>query len=479
MFFAPRAARNGVRAFGARLLHPSPPVPFPLLMNALDAAYALAAVITAPIWARKTRGDWRSRFGHTPSLPPASPHKPRILLHAVSVGEVSALRGLVPMLTPHAAIVVSVGTDTGIARARDLFEAPATPPASRATVVRYPLDFSRSVRRFLDAVKPSAVGLVELELWPNFIRECSRRSIPVAVINGRLSARSFRGYRRVRPFLRPTFARLHTAAVQDADYARRFIEMGVPANRVVVTDTMKWDSVSIADHVPGADSLAAEMGIDRSRPLIVAGSTAEDEEALLHAACPAGAQLLCAPRKPEHFDEAAAALPGCIRRSLVKAKAIAPPAPGAASRFLLDTIGELRMAYALADIVVMGRSFGALYGSDPIEPIALGKPTVIGPRFSDFASTVEALRGAGGIRVVTRDELARTLARLLENAAERAELARHGRDCIRAHQGATARHARVLLDLVSQGRPHLTSDGTPIFAESSERKVGHPTRDPK
>lgn len=416
-------------------------------MNALDVVYTFAAALTAPFWARKTRGDWRGRFGHADSLP--APARPRIMLHAVSVGEVNTLRGLVPLLTPHAEVVVSVGTDTGIARARELFDGDGTAAASRATVVRYPLDFSRSVRRFLDAVRPHAVGLVELELWPNFIRECERRSIPVAVINGRLSARSFRGYRRFRAFLRPTFARLHTAAVQDADYAKRFVEMGVPPNRVVVTDTMKWDSVSIADGAAGADKLAADLGIDRTRPLIVAGSTAENEEALLQSACPPGAQLLCAPRKPEHFDDAAAAMPGCVRRSAIKSGAAPSPAPGAASRFLLDTIGELRMAYALADVVVMGRSFGTLYGSDPIEPIALGRPTLIGPRFSDFASTVESLRQAGGIRVVNAEELPRVLTDLLANPDLRAELARKGRECICAHQGATARHAAVLLALVA------------------------------
>jgi 3-deoxy-D-manno-octulosonic-acid transferase len=419
-------------------------------MNPLDIAYALAAVVTAPIWARKARGDLHARLGHTPNLGP--PQRPRLLIHAVSVGEVSAIRALVPLLTPHAEVVVCVGTDTGIARARDLFESERTPADARARVVRYPLDFSASVRRFLDAVQPQAVALVELELWPNFIKECDRRGIPVAVINGRLSARSFRGYRRFRPFLRPTFARLHTAAVQDDTYAKRFMEMGVPRDRVVVTDTMKWDAVAITDAVPGADHLAAELGIDRSRLLVVGGSTAENEEALLHSACPPGVQLLCAPRKPEHFDEAAGAMPGCVRRSAIKSGASPTPAPGSASRFLLDTIGELRMAYALADVVVMGRSFGTLYGSDPIEPIALGKPTIIGPSYSDFTTTVNALLSAGGIRVVQPDDLARALSDLLENPQHRADLAAKGRDCIRAHQGATARHADLLLSILAARR---------------------------
>ncbi len=416
-------------------------------MNALDLVYFAGAILLAPVWARKARGGWKERLGHTPPLPPASPARPRILIHAVSVGEVSALRGLVPLLAESAEVVVSVGTDTGLARAKSLFE-------GHAAVVRYPLDFSRSVERFLDAVRPDAVGLVELEVWPNFVASCARRGIHVGVINGRLSARSFRGYSRIRRFIGPTFGRLAFVAAQNPDCAQRFASMGVPADRLHITDTMKWDAADLssgsgggAESVPGAIELAASMGIDRNRPLIVAGSTAEDEEALLHAACPADVQLLCAPRKPEHFDDTARALPGCIRRS---ARTSAPPGT---TRFLLDTIGELRAAYALADVVVMGRSFGTLYGSDPIEPVALGRPTLIGPRFSDFEAVVNTLRAEQGLLVVERHELASTLARLLADSHARADLAARGRACVERHRGATKRHADMLLTRVHRHPP--------------------------
>lgn len=374
------------------------------------------------------------------------------MLHAVSVGEVGALRALVPMLTGDAQVVVSVGTDTGIARARELFASERTPESSRATVVRYPLDFSGSVRRFLDAVNPSVVGLVELELWPNFVRACGARGIPVAVINGRLSARSFKGYQRFRRLLSPTFASLHMAAVQDAAYAERFRAMGVADERCVVTGSMKWDAAKIEDSVAGAEELAGALGIDRSRPLIVAGSTGPGEEELLHSACPPGVQLLCAPRKPERFDEAAAALPGCVRRTATTAGSPGAAghraAAGSRDRFLLDTIGELRTAYALADVVVVGRSFLTLYGSDPIEPIALGKPTVIGPRVSDFQTIVESFDSAGGIVRATPEDLGGTLAALTTDAERRRDLAARGRACILANQGATRRHADLLLSLV-------------------------------
>lgn len=420
-------------------------------MNLLDALYLPAAVVTAPWWARKTRGGWSERFGRIDPLPPPPPGRGRVLLHAVSVGEVNTLRALVPMLARDADVIVSATTDTGLARARALFEPAGAEPVAR--VVRYPLDFSPAVERFLDAVRPDAVALVELELWPNFVARCRRRGVPVCVINGRLSARSFRGYHRFRSFFAGTFGALEFAAVQDAAYAERFAAMGVPEPRVRITGSMKWDSVSLSDDVPGAQELAASMGIDRSRPLVVAGSTAElpgdrqCEEHLLHEACPPGVQLLCAPRKPERFDAAFAALGGegrCVRRTAARGGASRP----AADRFLLDTIGELRAAYALADVAVVGRSFGGLHGSDPIEPIALGKPTIIGPRYANFESIVAEFRAAGALEVVEPGDLRRALAGLLADPARAAAMGRAGKECVRANQGATARHAELILQMI-------------------------------
>lgn len=278
-------------------------------MNALDFVYVGVAGVTAPWWARKARGGWGERLGRISALGAREDGLGRVLLHAVSVGEVNALRHLVPLVAREARVIVSASTDTGLARAKALY-------SETCDVVRYPLDASFAVRRFLDAVKPDVVGLVELELWPNFLGACGRRSIPVCVINGRLSARSFKGYRRIGRWVRPMFRQLAFAAVQDEEYAARFEAMGVEA--CLLTGSMKWDSAEIVDKVAGADALAREMGIDRSSPLIVAGSTGPGEEALLDAACPEGVQLLCAPRKPERFDEAAAAMPGCVRRSEVR-----------------------------------------------------------------------------------------------------------------------------------------------------------------
>jgi 3-deoxy-D-manno-octulosonic-acid transferase len=420
-------------------------------VNRLDTLYIVLAGVAAPFWARKARRGWPERFGKTADVVDRfttdGQRLPRLLLHAVSVGEVNALRELVPLLTAEAHIVISASTDTGLNRAQDLF-------ASTCDVVRYPLDFSWSVRRFLDAVGPDAVALVELELWPNFVRECRRRGVPVCIINGRLSERSFRGYRRMKRLIGPTFATLEFAAVQDAAYAARFEHMGVPPGSCLIAGSMKWDTARIEDDVPGAEAFAEEMGIRRGAgapPLVVAGSTAEGEEELLHRVCEqiGEVQLLCAPRKPERFDEAARALPGCRRRTQT-AGGPPPQTPPAPHRYLLDTIGELRKAYALADVVVMGRTFGRLYGSDPVEPIGLGKPVVVGPRNSDFQAIVEAFRVAGGIAEATRDTLGEVLGSLLADPVRRRELAARGRACIEENQGASERHAELLLSLVQR-----------------------------
>lgn len=405
---------------------------------ALDAIYALVAAGTAPWWMHKTRGGWPERFGRIEPLPPPPQGKPRLLIHAVSVGETNLTRPLVDRLLPEVDLVISSTTDTGIARARELY-------GSRCHVVRYPLDASWAVHRFMDAVRPDAVALVELELWPHFLTQCRRRGIPASVINGRLSDRSFGRYRAGRGLIGRYFRQLAFAAVQDATYAERFKAMGVASDRCHVVGSLKWDSADVTDSVAGAEELARELGIDRSRPLIVAGSTAPGEDELLHAAMPPGVQLLCAPRRPEHFDRAADALPGCVRRSARR------PAPPGTDRYLLDSLGELRRGYALADVIVIGRSFGKLYGSDPMEAAALGKPVVIGPAVANFRSVVRAMLDDDAIVQTTPEGLGAALRGLMDDEPRRRVLAGNARRCVLRHQGSTGRHADLILNML--GRP--------------------------
>jgi 3-deoxy-D-manno-octulosonic-acid transferase len=409
------------------------------VVNLLDLLYIPIGILTAPLWMRKKRAGWDERFGHVAGMigdEPAGEDRPRVLLHAVSVGEVNALRALVPMLAERASVFVSVTTDTGLARARSLF---CDTPDVR--VVRYPLDCSWMVRRFLDHVRPDAVALVELEVWPNFIKACTKRGIPIGIINGRLSARSFKGYRKIRLLLRPTFSRIRFACVQDEDYAQRIGAMGVPRDRIRITGSMKWDSIE-TDPTSGpgerALAIADAMGIDPDRPIVVAGSTGPTEESLMHGAVPPDVQLVIAPRRTERFDEAAASVPGCVRRS-------GGERVQGANRFVLDTIGELSSVYELADLVIMGRSFNDQFGSDPIEPAALGKAVLIGPRYSDFEQAVGLLAAADALRVVHADSLPGAVTELLGDGDRRRQMGERGRACVRAQQGASALHAGVLL----------------------------------
>ncbi|GAB4553903.1 MAG: lipid IV(A) 3-deoxy-D-manno-octulosonic acid transferase [Phycisphaerales bacterium] len=401
----------------------------------LDLLYLLLALVTAPWWMRKTRGGWRERFGATDPLPPPQDGRPRLLIHAVSVGEVNATRPLVDALAGEFELVIATTTDTGLARARELY-------AGDFRVVRYPLDASWAVARFLGAVRPDGVALVELELWPNFLDACARHAIPVGVVNGRLSPRSFKGYQRVRWILRRYFARLAFAGVQDEDYRARFLAMGVPPERCTVGGNTKWDVTPPDTH--DAEALARDMGIDRSRPLVVAGSTAPGEDALLRAALPEGVQLLCAPRRPEWRDRAATELAPCVRRSQPGA---GDPTHG---RFLLDTMGELASAYALADLVVIGRSFVDLHGSDPMEPAAMGKPIVIGPAHSDFGAAVGALDWACAIVISDRDRLPDDVARLLADHDARDQLGGRARAVVDGHRGAASRYADMVRTMLSR-----------------------------
>ncbi|NIN72244.1 MAG: hypothetical protein GTO46_10075 [Gemmatimonadetes bacterium] len=410
-----------------------------------DLLYAGAALLGSPVLGfnllrtGKWRTDWQGRFGKRPALP--RDPRPTVLIHGVSVGEISATRELVRRLTredaPPMRLAISATTNTGIERARRLY-------GSDHTVVRFPFDFSLMVRRFLDAINPDLIVLVELEVWPNLAQECQRREIPLCVINGRLSDSSYRNYRFVAPLVRPIFRTLAAAAVQTEVYAERFTDLGVPAERVTVTDNMKWDTARIADGVPGADELALAMGIDRSKPLVVAGSTGPGEEELLVATRPPGVQLLIVPRKPERFESVARQVDGIVLRT--EHPDGAKRAVNGTELFLLDTMGELAKAYSLADVAVVGRSLKPRGGSDPIEPIALGKPTIIGPHHKNFADVVAAFREAGGIAVSDTPMAAAT--ELLSAPGRAREMAERGREVIRARQGATERHAELVYRLL-------------------------------
>lgn len=431
-----------------------------------DIAYGVGAAASSPVWGYalwktgKWRTDWAGRFGKT-QLRQVEKGKKRILFHAVSLGEVNAIRHLVAVFeaqVPEVELVIAATTNTGYDRAVMLYQG----RSNVVGVVRYPLDFSCAVGRFLDVVEPDVAVMVELELWPNFAEACERREVPLAVVNGRLSERSFGRYKVARPLVVSTFGRVSAAGVQTQAYADRFIAMGTAADRVHVLDTMKWDTAVVSQSVEGADELAASLGLDRTRPIVVAGSTGPGEEAVIVEAvrrCGVeGVQIVLVPRKPERFDEVAGLFAGCVRRTYVVGEGVLEHArvDEASPRsnrdvFLVDTMGELRKAYALADVVVVGRSLVKMGGSDPIEPGGLGKAVIVGPYMDNFADVVEAFTSAGAmLRLADSDAgtLGEAVEGLLRDRERSGKLGEAARQVILERRGSTQRHVDMLLDLL-------------------------------
>lgn len=406
--------------------------------------YCVRKRVKTGAWPR----GWTARNGAVDAPKPRAPGA-RILVHGVSVGETHAIAPFVEALDSSPArpdVVVSASTDTGFARAQELYGGQrGGSRRSQRGVVRFPLDFTWTTERFLGAVRPSLVVLAELELWPSFLAACARRRIPVCVVNGRLSERSFRGYRRWRFLARRLFRGLRLVVAQTEKYGERFVEVGVPSERVVVAGSFKWDAAQRAPNAEAAEKLRKSLGIDPDQPLVVAGSTGPGEEESLLRALPNGCQLLLAPRDPSRWDEVAAMRPGMTRRSRSRDRGVSNPQPGG-QVFLLDTLGELSDAYLLADAVFVGRSLVPMGGSNPLEPLALGKPTVIGPHWDNFEGIVEELLRAGGIAV--SDRPMEVIQRWLAEPEARRAAAEGARKAFAENRGSSARASELVLGLL-------------------------------
>lgn len=437
-----------------------------------NLVYLVAALVYAPVIfyqavrRKKNRHGWRQRFGGVPRFD----SRRRVWIHAVSLGEVNATPRLAEQLRerlPEFDVVVSTTTDTGFARAVQLYGA--------EKVFRYPLDFSWVVNRVLDRVRPTVIVLVELEVWFNLVAMAASRSIPVAVVNGRMTERSLNRFRKLGRPVRTMFQRLTWVGAQDEAIAGRFRLAGVPADRVIVTSSMKWDTAQVADEVPGDRALARAMGIDGSRRLWVCGSTGDGEERILleayrqllekcgrqHGGCGAVSvgfdrpPLLClVPRKPERFDEVAGEILragfACRRRSTCPDSTESVPCDDA-TVLLGDTTGELRKFYALADVVFVGRSLVPLGGSDPIEAAALAKLVVVGPHMDNFAEPVRALSAAGAIRTVSSPgDLVHCILEWLLHPDLSRKLGERGRQTVLEQQGATRKTAEFIATLAEK-----------------------------
>jgi 3-deoxy-D-manno-octulosonic-acid transferase len=387
-----------------------------------------------------------------------------VWLHCVSVGEAQAARPLVRALMeehPRAALVVSTTTLTGQRVAREVFGGQAE------RVFYFPFDWAWSVRRALRTLKPSAVLVMETELWPRFFRECRRRGVPVALVNGRISEKSFGRYKLVRPFIRRVLADLTLAAAQSEADAGRLVALGLAPGRVRVTGNVKFD-IEEPKSQPLTEELRRRFDFDGGRPLVLAASTHAPEERvlleafkLLTASQASGRsnrpRLLVAPRHPERFKEVAALLEASgftwARRGAAQAESDA-----ACDVILLDSIGELRAAYALAEVVFVGGSVAPVGGHNVLEPALEARAVVTGPHTSNFKTIVAALLERGALVQLphAHDEgesarlLARAVSELLEDGEKRRELGLRARAVLEQNRGATARTVEMLAPLLQQ-----------------------------
>ena len=267
-------------------------------------------------------------------------------------------------------------------------------------------------------IRPTVLALVELELWPNLIRAAKRSGAKVAIINARLSTRSYRGYRCLRGPLGPTLRSIDAVAAQDADYARRFVELGVPGDRVSVTGSVKYDGLESDRNNDRTRQLREELGLSHADLVFVAGSTMEGEEAAALAAYRAARsqhprlRLVLVPRHAERFDSVAAWLveqgETVVRRSqLARGDDCPPGGRGAGAVILIDTIGELAAVWGLADVAFVGGSLlPGRGGQNMMEPAAYGASVMFGPYTANFRETVEQLLTRNAARrVADADEL--------------------------------------------------------------------------
>ena len=419
----------------------------------LDLLYLFAGLAYSPVIVYRAirhgryRTGWAQRFG---KVSRRSHEKKCIWLHAVSVGEVNAAKTIIKELETRFSdfeIVISTTTDTGFARATNLFN-------QDHQVFYFPFDFSWVMHRAFGNIRPAICLLMELEIWPNFISLAKRLDVPVVVVNGRISDKSFSGYKRIRPFARKIFGKINLILSQTDEYAQRFREIGAAPESVVVTGSLKYDTAQITDKVEGADALAAKLNIGGERVWVAGGTGPGEEQILLDVFTHLkqsgqfeDLRLVIVPRKPERFDEVARTIADAgfdfIRYSTIKNTDVMykekPPV------ILGDTMGDLRKFYCLATIIFVGRSLVPMGGSDMMEAAALGKCTIFGPHAFNFRQTVDSLLGGNGaIMVNDGDELLKTMQKCLLEPDYAREIARKGQDDIKRNQGATAKSIKQI-----------------------------------
>ena len=389
-----------------------------------------------------------------------------IWIHAVSVGEVLTARPLISDLKrryPNLRMFLSTTTMAGQQLARRNVQ-------DVDAVFYFPFDLGFVVRRTLDLVRPKLFIMMETEIWPNLLRECRARGIKTAVVNGRLSARSFPRYRMIRPMMRRVLDHIDRFLVQSEESARRFIDLGADPARVVVTGSLKFDSLELSSTaLAGAPAARSVRGgvearardrvlryfrVPASRPVIVAGSTMKGEEiAVLRAfrkvrtAAP-NTLLVLAARNPERFGEAEQ-LARQEGWKVARRSDLAIDAEPRVDVVVLDTIGELAQLYQVATVVFVGGSLVDHGGHNILEPAVFGKPILFGPHMQNFKEIADAFVGNGAaVQVGSERELEQAMISLATDPVRRAKLGAAARALVEANRGAKEKTLAVIADLL-------------------------------
>lgn len=422
-----------------------------LLQTVYDLVYAVVVLLCSPVILFKmaTSPRWRAGFPQRLGFcPERRGDRPAIWIHGVSNGEVLAAKDLVRQIEqemPWLDVVISTTTRTGQEAALRTYPG--------KLVFFFPVDFSFATRRITDRIRPSMVLLMELELWPNFLLTTSLRGVPVLLANGRMSDKSARDYRVLQRIIPEPMNRVLHYCVQSEEYAARFRSLGVPADRLTVTGSMKFDSIPDSPPEGVREAYARRLAIAPGAFVLVAGSTDEGEEPVVLDAferirrADPGARLVLVPRHPERC----ASVEAIVRargHALVRLSSLPPDgdAPRAAgSVVLVDTTGELAKLYSVADLVFVGGSLTRRGGQNMLEPAGLGKPVVVGPNTWNFRDPMELLRSTGGIEEVgSADAVRDALVALHADPARRADLGARARSVCLASKGATRRMLEIL-----------------------------------
>ena len=428
-------------------------------MYSLYSIAVLAIVVIASPWFiyqavryKKYVGSLGQRMGYLPVSFNIDGDS-SIWIHAVSVGEVLTARPLITDLRrryPELRLFLSTTTLAGQQLARRQVQ-------DVDAVFYFPFDLGIFVRRTLDLVRPKLFVMMETEIWPNLLRECRARGIKTAIVNGRLSPRSYPRYKLVRPMMRRVLDHIDRFCVQSEESARRFIDLGADPARVVVTGSLKFDSLDLPSSALQArsrDRVLRYFRVGSSRPVIVAGSTMKGEEAAVlrafrrvRAANPS-TLLVLAPRNPERFGEVEQQ---CRVEGwkVAKRSDLAIDTEPRVDIVVLDTIGELATVYQVATVVFVGGSLVATGGHNVLEPAVFGKPIVFGPHMENFVEIADAfVTNGAGVQLEGERDFEEALLSLMSDPVRRARLGAAARALVEANRGAKEKSVTVLADLL-------------------------------